>query len=278
MCASLFVTPVAKTRSDRINQIRELKSEKPSLINAYLTLMEKKKLLNQLSNKLKKRRLLKKDGGLCAFTAMVDAFEAFSEYYKLARSKFIKRPDYFLYQIIDEARNSMDADPAYEGIELKDLVTYTSAVIEKYGLESIVQLNFINDPKEIDPDKLNPDGSKIRLLGVTSKDGKEGHTMVMLGIDTKKKVFFVSDPNYPNKVLTLKYRKLKKGLGIYLDKKDFPGFQPSYIEEIVEVSIHPEEPSQVIPGPDMPLPLTEGDDISPNGPAAGGGPTQPSKQ
>src|SRR5690349_21451470 len=80
--------------SPRVEAIRALKTTEPSLLNSYLELMEKEKLIHQTDVRLKKRRLLKKDGGLCAFTAQVNAIQSVSQYYGISKSKFLQRPDY----------------------------------------------------------------------------------------------------------------------------------------------------------------------------------------
>lgn len=227
----------------RIEEIRSLRTDRPSLLNSYLELMEKGKLIHQTDNRLKKRKLLKKNGGLCSFTAQVNAIQAVSQYYGISKSKFLKRPDYFMYEIIEEARNFMIEDPRYEGAYLSDIAKYTSSVLEYHGLDGVIRLTYTDDPEKIDPNKFKNYYWKIRVLGVLNKKGDEGHTIVALKIDSQHNFFYISDPNYPNKVVKVPYRKSKKGLELYLSE-DFPGFQPAIVDEMIEVNVLRDEEIQ----------------------------------
>ncbi len=227
----------------RIEELRALRTDRPSLMNSYLELMEKGKLIHQTDNRLKKRKLLKKNGGLCSFTAQVNAIQAVSQYYGVSKSKFLKRPDYFMYEIIEEARSYMIEDPRYEGAYLDDIQKYTSSVLEYHGLDGIISLNYTDDPDTIDPDRLKNYYWKIRILGMVNEKEDEGHTVVALKIDPKKKIIYTSDPNYPNKIVKTPYRKTKKGLAIYLSQ-DFPGFQPAIVDEMIEVNVLRDEEIQ----------------------------------
>lgn len=222
--------------SQRVEQIRALRTVEPSLLNAYLDLMENQKLIHQLSIGLKKRRLLKKDGGLCAFTAQVDAIQSVSQYFEIAKSKFLKRPDYFEYQVIDEARAFMENDPTHAGALLSEVSKYTENVLEQYGLEQIVHLEYTAKKSDLDPDKFKTYYWKMRVVGMTNEEGDEGHTVVILKVDQKKHHMYLSDPNYPNKVVDIMYRKSQKGLEVFLTD-DFPGFQPAIIDEMIEVNV-----------------------------------------
>lgn len=222
--------------SERVDQIRALRTAEPSLLNAYLDLMENNKLIHQLSNGLKKRKLLKKDGGLCAFTAQVNSIQGVSKYFKIAQSKFLKRPAYFEYQVIDEARAFMENDPTYAGALLSEVEMYTENVLEQYGLDQIVHLDYTAKKSDLDPDKFKTYYWKLRIVGMTNAAGDEGHTVILLKVDPSKNFMYLSDPNYPNKVVQVKYRKAKKGLEIFLTD-DFPGFQPAIIDEMIEVNV-----------------------------------------
>ena len=70
-----------------------------------------------------------------------------------------------------------------------------------------------------------------------SKNEKEGHTIVLLGVDKKNRLLFVSDPNYPNEVTDVPYTYTRNRLKVYLSSTDFPGFQPATIDEIIEVNV-----------------------------------------
>jgi hypothetical protein len=217
--------------------IQALRTEEPSLLNSYLDLMQSKKLIDQASAKLKKRQLLKRDGGLCAFTAETDAIAAVSNYYKLMTKKFVDRPDYFLYQVIDEARGFMDADPTHDGIDLPELKEYTEDVLEQYGLNEIIRLRLITNNEQINPEKFRTQYWKLRLLGMISNDKTEGHTIVMLGVNTDEKIIYTSDPNYPNKVIKNPYKYDHGRFKIYLSDDFGKDFQPAFVDEILEVNI-----------------------------------------
>jgi hypothetical protein len=223
-------------RTTRVDEIRALRTDNPSLLNAYLDLMEKQKLIHQTDNRLKKKHLLKKNGGLCGFTAQVDTIQSVSNYFQIAKSKFIGRPDYFLYQVIEEARDYMTEDPAYEGAILADLGTYTENVLARYGLDEIVNIHYTDNKSDIDADKFKTYYWKIRMLGLLSEDKEEAHTVVVLKADHEKGVLYLSDPNYPNKVVTVPYKETRKGLEVYLTD-DFPGFQPALADQMIEVNV-----------------------------------------
>jgi hypothetical protein len=222
--------------STRVEEIRALKTEGPSLLNSYLDLMESQKLIHQTDNRLKKRHLLKKNGGLCGFTAQVDTIQSVSNYFQIAKSKFLKRPDYFLYQIIEEARAYMTDDPAYEGAILADLGKYTENVLEKYGLDEIIHIEYTDKKSDIDPEKFKSYYWKMRMIGLASEDGEEAHTVVVLKVNVEKKLIYLSDPNYPNKVITVPYKESRRGLEVFLTD-DFPGFQPALANEMIEVNV-----------------------------------------
>jgi hypothetical protein len=222
--------------SPRIEAIRALKTENPSLLNSYLELMEKEKLIHQTDIRLKKRRLLKRNGGLCSFTAQVNAIQAVSQYYGFSKSKFLDRPDYFMFEIIEEAKRFMVNDPRYDGAYLSDVEKYTEEVLEEHGLDGVIRLEYTDKKSDIDPDKFKNYPWRLRVLGMLSEDEEEGHTIVALKIDRKNGVMYTSDPNYPNKVQKTPYRKTEEGLEIYLSD-DFPGFQPALVDEMIEVNV-----------------------------------------
>lgn len=213
----------------------ELKTTEYSLLNAYIELMESKKLIHQTDKRLKKRRLLKNNGGLCAFTAFVNAIQATSQYYQIYKSKFLKRPDYFLFEIINEARTYMETDPAYDGIDFISLVKYSNEILNYYGLNQVLRIKHV-DLTNVNIDDFHQQYWKIRLLGMLSQDGKEGHTVVLLKVDKVNKLLYVSDPNYPNKIISAPYKQVRKKLYIHLSD-DFPGFQPAWIDEMIEINI-----------------------------------------
>ena len=222
--------------SPRVEEIRALRTDRPSLLNSYLDLMEDKKLIHQTDIRLKKRQLLKRNGGLCSFTAQVNAIQSVSKYFEIAESKFLERPDFFLYEVIEEARAYMTDDPTYEGAHLYDVEKYTEEVLEEYGLDEIIKIDYVSKKSELLADKFKNYYWKLRVLGLLSKDGSEGHTVVLLKIDTKEQIAYISDPNYPNKVIQVPYIETKKGLELYLSL-DFPGFQPALVDEILEVNV-----------------------------------------
>ena len=232
----LLLCPILSFGSDRIDAIRELKTEGPSLLNSYLELMEKEKLIHQTDIRLKKRKLLKKNGGLCSFTAQVNAIQAVSQYYGVSKSKFLKRPDYFLFEIIEEARRFMVEDPRYEGAYLSDVEKYTEEVLEEHGLDGIIRLEYTDKKADLDPTQFKNYSWRLRVLGMLSKNEDEGHTVVALKVDQKNSIMYISDPNYPNKVLKTPFKKSKKGLELYLND-DFPGFQPAIVDEMIEVNV-----------------------------------------
>lgn len=218
----------------RVEQIRALRTKDPSLLNAYLDLMEKEKLIDQSDARLEKRELLQENGGLCAFTAQVNAVQAVSQYYQIAKSKFLKRPDYFLYQIVHEAYAFMTEDPRYAGAYLSDLAIYTLNVLEEYGLDQIVDIKYFDDPEKLIAKNFKTYYWKLRLLGVSSENKKEGHTFILLKLDPD--FMYVSDPNFPNEVISIRYKQTQKGLKVYLTE-EFPGFQPATVDEIIEVNV-----------------------------------------
>lgn len=166
----------------------------------------------------------------------MNAIQAVSQYYGVSKSKFLDRPDYFLFEIIEEARRFMVDDPRYEGAFLSDVEKYTEEVLEEHGLDGIIRLEYTNKKSGIDPEKFKNYSWRLRVLGMVSENEEEGHTIVALKIDPKNGVIYTSDPNYPNKVLKTPYRKTKKGLELYLSD-DFPGFQPAIVDEMIEVNV-----------------------------------------
>lgn len=222
--------------SPRIEAIQALYTDRPSLLNSYLELMEKQKLIHQTDIRLKKRKLLKRNGGLCSFTAQVNTIQAVSQYYGISKSKFLKRPDYFMYEIIEEAREYMVEDPRYEGAYLSDIKTYTDTILYNHGLDGVIRLEYTDDPADIDPDTFKNYYWKLRVLGMLSDKEDEGHTVVLLKIDRSNKIMYISDPNYPNKVIETHYEKTERGLELYLSD-DFPGFQPAIVDEMIEVNV-----------------------------------------
>lgn len=222
--------------SARVEEIRALRTDRPSLLNSYLELMEREKLIHQTDARLKKRKLLKKNGGLCSFTAQVNTIQAISQYYGISKSKFLKRPDYFMYEIIEEARQYMVEDPRYDGAYLSDVEKYTEEVLYQHGLDGVIRLEYTSRSEDLQPEKFKNYYWKLRLLGMISEDGEEGHTVVVLKIDPSKSLMYVSDPNYPNKILRTPYSMTKKGLALYLSE-DFPGFQPAFVDEMIEVNV-----------------------------------------
>jgi hypothetical protein len=234
---ALFLSVPTFARYSRVDDIDALRTAKPSLLNSYLDLMTSKKLIDQASNKLKKRQLLKKDGGLCAFTANTDAIQAISQYYQLFTGKFVQHPDSFLYQVIDEARGYMEEDPTHAGINFEELVQYSKDVLDQYGLNEIIHYKLTGDPTKLDPDKMEQEYWKLRLVGMLSQDREEGHTIVVLKVDSSQKIMYISDPNWPNKVLPIPYKKDHGKVRIFLDKDQFPGFHPATIDQVIEISI-----------------------------------------
>ncbi len=232
----LLLCPVLSWGSARIDAIRALKTDGPSLLNSYLELMEREKLIHQTDIRLKKRKLLKRNGGLCAFTAQVNAIQAVSQYYGVSKSKFLQRPDYFLFEIIEEARRFMVQDPRYEGAFLSDVDKYTEEVLEEHGLDGIIRLDYTDKKEDLDPTQFKNYSWKLRVLGMLSENGEEGHTVIALKIDKKNEIIYISDPNYPNKVIETQFKKSKKGLELYLSE-DFPGFQPAIVDEMIEVNV-----------------------------------------
>lgn len=232
----LLLCPVLGWSSARIDAIRALKTDNPSLLNSYLELMEREKLIHQTDIRLKKRKLLKRNGGLCSFTAQVNAIQAVSQYYGISKSKFLQRPDYFLFEIIEEARRFMVEDPRYEGAYLSDVDKYTEEVLEEHGLDGIIRLDYTEQKADLDPTKFKNYSWRLRVLGMLSEDEQEGHTVVALKIDQKNGIMYISDPNYPNKVIETPFKKSKKGLELYLSD-DFPGFQPAIVDEMIEVNV-----------------------------------------
>jgi hypothetical protein len=233
----LFLALPSFARESRIDLINALRTDGPSLLNSYLDLMAKNKILDQASHKLKHRQLLKRDGGLCAFTANTDAIEAVSQYYQLYTQKFVKRPDYFLYQVIDEARGYMEEDPTHAGISFEELVQYTREVFDKYGLNDIIHYKIVETPEKLDPDNMDQQYWKLRLMGMVSQDKEEGHTIVVLRVNKNKKTVFISDPNWPNKVLEIPYKKDHGKVRLYLDADQFPGFHPATMDQVIEITI-----------------------------------------
>ncbi len=221
----------------RISDIEALKTKEPSLLNSYLDLMVQKKLLHQSSAKLKHRQLLKKNGGLCAFTANTDAIQAVSQYFRLYTGKFLKRPDYFLYQVIDEARSFMEDDPTYNGIDFPELVHYTKEVLEQYGLNDFIRYKLVSDFKQLNPDLMNQQYWKLRLIGMISQNKEEGHTVVLLRADKAQKILYISDPNFPNQVVPVPYKTDHQKVRLFLNSSWFPGFQPATVDQIIEISI-----------------------------------------
>lgn len=222
--------------SQRIEDIRALRTESSTLLNSYLDLMEKEKLIHQTDARLKKRKLLKKNGGLCAFTAQVNAIQAISQYYGISKSKFIGRPDYFMFEIIEEARRFMVNDPRYDGAYLSDVRKYTDGVLEQHGLDGVIRLEYTENPDDLNPAKFKNYSWKLRVLGMLSENGEEGHTVVALKSDQKNNIIYISDPNYPNQVIKTPFKKSHKGLELYLSD-DFPGFQPAIVDEMIEVNV-----------------------------------------
>jgi len=204
------------------------------LLNAYLSLMEQEKLIDQSDSRLEKRDLLKENGGLCAFTAQVNAIQAVSNYFQIAKSKFLKRPDYFLYQVVHEAYAFMSEDPRYAGAYLSDLGVYTLNVLEEYGLDQIIDIKYTDDLEKLRSENFRTYYWKLRILGVSSKNKKEGHTFILLKRDAKH--MYISDPNFPNEVIPLRYKDTKSGLKVYLTE-EFPGFQPAHVDEMLEVNV-----------------------------------------
>lgn len=222
--------------NSRVDDIRALKTNQASLLNSYLDLMESQKLIHQTSNALKKKGLLKRNGGLCSFTAQVNTIQSVSQYFQISKSKFLERPGYFEYEIVEEARAYMKDDPAYEGALLTDVEKYTEVVLEKYGLDQIISIDHTDKKSDIDPKKFKNYYWKMRILGLLSKNGQHGHTVVLLKADTKNNTFYISDPNYPNKVIKIPYEETPAGIKVSLTD-DFPDFQPALIDEMLEVNV-----------------------------------------
>lgn len=232
----LLVPTLSWAISPRIEAIRALKTDEHTLVNSYLELMEKEKLIHQTDVRLKKRKLLKRNGGLCSFTAGVNAIQSVSQYYGVSKSKFLQRPDYFLFEIIEEARKFMIDDPRYDGAYLSDVKKYSEEVLEEHGLDGIIRMVYTDTPSKLNPYQFKNNAWKLRVLGMLSEDGEEGHTIVALKFDHKKNIVYISDPNYPNKVIPTKFAQSEKGFELYLSE-DFPGFQPAIVDEMIEVNV-----------------------------------------
>lgn len=180
---------------------------------SYSALAGKQKLLVQSDPRLNEDELLIMDGGLCGPTCLTNVYLAKVQMndvgalrYWLNYAQDLVREilDKYMWHILTTSRR-MIHDPRM-GTYLDIYLTEKNAVLESLGLRSYqadleatgYNLNFLKSQ------------NALLLASVsfrsTNISTNVNHAVVILGVDTKKKKLFVSDPNHPNQIIITPYK------------------------------------------------------------------------
>lgn len=200
---------------------------------AYVEFATRNMLLQQTSKKLDKRALLKPNGGLCAsscFTNVIGAITAQSNNFLM----FPKLAPQVIHIII-EAYNKYTRDDARMGTYMNSL----ARVIQNMGEKIFSHFEYIGFPfermsikfKEINtgfhPDQIHRvmEGDSIAIASVkriveTDPDSKTTqrtdeynfiHAIVLLKVNVEGKYLVISDPNLPNKIMVVPFKRTRDG-------------------------------------------------------------------
>jgi hypothetical protein len=155
---------------------------------SYAALMQKRQLMRQHDERLRKKRLILKNGGLCTSTCGINAVQALLN---LGGRQLRKNSASYLHIMLDYLKllHRVDGRKGLTLTELKEGLYFLAA-----GLMLPIRINV--EPYQ-DTMQLTPQNDEILIAMLADQ---ESHAVVVLGPHRMTNEIALSDPNSPNRL------------------------------------------------------------------------------